>query len=114
MLERVVMLMNLSTANGLSSPGSSCNSSNVMRGYRVVVLLAVSLLARVLLLWQGSQEWLGKRIEISTPINQWMRSNGSALLNCTVVYHVLICMCSEGGYCFDGEWSVPLFRRHIS
>ena len=76
------------------------------------MLLAVSLMARVLLLRQGPQEWLGKKTEISPPINQWMRYNGSALLNCTVVYHVLIC--SEGGYCFDGERSVPLFRGHIS
>ena len=37
-------------------------------------LFLVALLVRVLLLWQGSQDWLGKRIEITTPINQWMRS----------------------------------------
>ncbi len=39
-----------------------------------VVLLGVALLLRLLLLWQGSQEWLGQRIEISTPVNQWKRS----------------------------------------
>ncbi len=45
-----------------------------MAGERVIVLLVVPLLVRLLLVWQNSQEWLGKRIEISTPINQWMRS----------------------------------------
>ena len=36
-------------------------------------VFGVALLARVLLLWWDSQEWLGRRIEISTPVNQWMR-----------------------------------------
>ncbi len=37
------------------------------------VILGFSVLVRLLLLWQGSEEWLGRRIEISTPVNQWMR-----------------------------------------
>jgi len=44
-----------------------------MGGERVVVLLLVPLLARLALVWLNSQEWLGRRIEISTPVNQWMR-----------------------------------------
>ena len=40
-----------------------------------LVVLVVALLVRVLLFWQNSQEWLGRRIEISTPINQWMRGS---------------------------------------
>ena len=40
---------------------------------RGTVCLLIAFFARVLLLGQNSQEWLGKRIEISTPINQWMR-----------------------------------------
>ena len=39
-----------------------------------VLLLLVAVLVRLLLLWQRSHEWLGQRIEISTPINQWKRS----------------------------------------
>jgi len=38
------------------------------------LLLLVSVLLRLLLLWQRSHEWLGQRIEISTPVNQWKRS----------------------------------------
>ena len=44
---------------------------------REVVAIFVPLLVRVLLLWQGSQDWLGRRIEISTPVNQWMRGRES-------------------------------------
>jgi anti-sigma factor RsiW len=40
---------------------------------RGVLVLAVALAVRVLLSRREWQEWLGKRIEISTPINQWMR-----------------------------------------
>ena len=46
-------------------------------------MLAVPLLIRGLLLWQGSQNWLGRRIEISTPVNQWMRSRSNNSIQCT-------------------------------
>ena len=36
--------------------------------------MVCALLARVLLMWQGSGDWLAKRIEISTPVNSWHRS----------------------------------------
>ena len=39
------------------------------------VVLLIPFLVRLLLLWQGCQGWLGRRIEISTPVNQWMRGN---------------------------------------
>ncbi len=39
------------------------------------LLLLVSITVRLLLLWQDSEEWLGRRIEISTPVNQWMRGS---------------------------------------
>lgn len=38
-----------------------------------MLILGVCLLVRLLLLWQNSQEWLSRRIEVSTPVNQWMR-----------------------------------------
>ena len=38
-----------------------------------ILLLVVGLCVRLLLLRQSSYEWLGQRIEISTPVNQWMR-----------------------------------------
>ena len=50
-------------------------NTNTNGGTFVVSVLVVALLARVLLSWQNSQEWLGRRIEISTPVNQWMRGS---------------------------------------
>ena len=59
--------------------------SNTMKG--AVLLLLVAVLVRLLLLWQRSHEWLGQRIEISTPINQWKRS--------ALKLHVLVCSMSS-------------------
>lgn len=65
--------------------GTSGNETMV-RGE--VVLLGVGLLLRFLLLWLGSQEWLGRRIEISTPVNQWMRSTYITVLD-LIAHHVM-------------------------
>lgn len=50
-----------------------------------VLLLLVAVLVRLLLLWQRSHEWLGQRIEISTPINQWKRSESEVYAYMQVV-----------------------------
>ncbi len=68
-------------------------------------LLLVAVLVRVLLLWQGSQDWLGKRIEISTPINQWMRSMNKPMnkLKCLAqMLGIFLCVCSKRRYFISG------------
>ena len=45
-----------------------------------VLLLLVALAVRLLLLWLGSYEWLGQRIEISTPVGQWKRSRVNIIM----------------------------------
>ena len=45
-------------------------------------LLLIALAVRVLLLWLGSHEWLGQRIEVSTPVGQWKRSRVALVMMC--------------------------------
>ena len=56
-----------------------------------VLLLLVAVLVRLLLLWQRSHEWLGQRIEISTPINQWKRSELELLQKYNIAYMYASC-----------------------
>ena len=39
-----------------------------------VLLVACAVVCRCVLIWQGSGDWLAKRVEISTPVNSWSRS----------------------------------------
>ena len=44
-----------------------------MRSRDRIGLLVGAVVVRCFVLWKGSSEWLGERVEISTPVNQWQR-----------------------------------------
>lgn len=46
-----------------------------MRSRDRIGLLVGAVAIRCFVLLQGSSEWLGERIEISTPVNQWKRGD---------------------------------------
>lgn len=106
--------------------------SSTMKG--AVLLLLVAVLVRLLLLWQRSHEWLGQRIEISTPINQWKRSQSelyalSYHVTCTLIIifmegritpqtlhllNFLFTHCSKGRNSTLRRRTLTLRRGHIS
>lgn len=80
-------------------------------------LMFVALTVRLFLLWQDSQAWLGQRIEISTPVNQWMRiregialsENGLSPYSGDVFHETPLSLALFTTLYSLGQWAVGIF-----